>query len=123
MTYQNYGGQNPPPGGPQWNTPPPYAPSASTNGMAIAALVCAFLFAPLAIVLGHIARGQIKRTGEGGRGLATAGLVLGYIFTLASIVIVVLTVGFAVWVVKNAPPTTSTTTTETSVIITPSTEP
>ena len=103
------------------DTPPP--PSASTNGMAIAALVCAFLFAPLAIVLGHIARGQIKRTGEGGRGLATAGLVLGYIFTLASIVIVVISVGFAVWVVKNAPPTTSTTTTETSVFITPSTEP
>lgn len=122
MTYQNYGGQNPPPGGPQWNTPPPYAPAASTNGLAIAALVCAFLFAPLAIVLGHIARGQIKRTGEGGRGLATAGLVLGYIFTLASIVIVIISIGMAVWVVKNAP-TLPTTTTDTSVIITPSTEP
>jgi hypothetical protein len=32
----------------------------------------------LAIVFGHIARGQVRRTGEGGRGMATAGLILGY---------------------------------------------
>jgi peptidyl-prolyl cis-trans isomerase B (cyclophilin B) len=47
--------------------------------MAIAALVLAFVFFPLGIVLGHVARGQIKRSGEGGRGLATAALILGYL--------------------------------------------
>jgi hypothetical protein len=47
--------------------------------MAIAALVMAFVFFPLGIVLGHLARGQIKRSGEGGRGLATAALILGYL--------------------------------------------
>ena len=32
----------------------------------------------LAIVFGHIARGQVRRTGEGGHGMATIGLILGY---------------------------------------------
>jgi len=32
-----------------------------------------------AIITGHIARGQIKRTGEQGAGFATAGIVLGYL--------------------------------------------
>jgi hypothetical protein len=50
-----------------------------TNGMAIAALILVFVFNPIGIVLGHVARGQIKRTGEGGRGLATAALVIGYL--------------------------------------------
>jgi hypothetical protein len=47
--------------------------------MAIAALILVFVFYPIGIVLGHVARGQIKRTGEGGRGFATAALVIGYL--------------------------------------------
>ena len=50
-----------------------------TNAMAIAALILAFVFFPIGIVLGHVARGQIRRTGEGGRGLATAALIIGYL--------------------------------------------
>jgi len=50
-----------------------------TNAMAIAALILVFVFFPIGIVLGHVARGQIRRTGEGGRGLATAALVIGYL--------------------------------------------
>jgi hypothetical protein len=53
-----------------------------TNVMAILSLIFAFVFSPLGIVFGHIAKSQIRRTGEGGSGLATAGLVLGYIFTI-----------------------------------------
>jgi hypothetical protein len=49
--------------------------------MAILSLVFAFVFSPVAIVFGHIAKKQIKERGEQGSGLATAGLVLGYIFT------------------------------------------
>jgi len=60
---------------------PGYAPVTSTNTMAILALVFAFIFAPAAIVLGHVAKKQIRQTGEQGEGLATAGLWLGYIFT------------------------------------------
>jgi hypothetical protein len=74
---QQYGAQ--PYGGQPY--PPPYAQVATTNTMAILALVFAFIFAPAAIVLGHIAKKQIRQTGEQGEGLATAGLWLGYIFT------------------------------------------
>jgi hypothetical protein len=49
--------------------------------MAILSLVLAFVFAPAGIVLGHLAKRQIRQTGEEGDGLATAGLVLGYVFT------------------------------------------
>lgn len=49
-----------------------------TNALAIASLVSAFFVPIAAIVLGHLALGQIRHTGEQGRGLAVAGLVLGY---------------------------------------------
>jgi hypothetical protein len=58
-----------------------------TNSMAIAALIAGWNFFPLGIIFGHIALFQIKRTGEGGRGFAIAGLVLGYL-TLAAVAIV-----------------------------------
>jgi hypothetical protein len=60
--------------------PPPMTSSGQTNVMAILSLVFAFVFWPLAIVFGHIAKKQIRERGEEGGGLATAGLVLGYIF-------------------------------------------
>jgi hypothetical protein len=57
----------------------------STNSLAIASLACGvgqFLLGPLAtipaIVLGHVARHQIRRTQEGGAGMALAGLLLGW---------------------------------------------
>ena len=82
----------------------PYA--RSTNGLAIASLVfaiaswfvCPFVGGVLAVILGHIARGQIRRTGEAGGGLAMAGLILGYIHLgiaiVAGIIWLALVVGF-----------------------------
>lgn len=65
---------------PPVNTVPP------TNGLAIAALVCGLaelftlgLVAIPAVILGHLAHGQIKRTGERGDGMAIAGMVFGYL--------------------------------------------
>ncbi|MGK5737926.1 DUF4190 domain-containing protein [Micromonospora sp. URMC 103] len=58
---------------------------AGTNVMAILSLVFAFVFSPAGIVLGHIAKKQIQRTGEQGGGIATAGLVLSYIFTILGV--------------------------------------
>ena len=59
-----------------------YAPATpGTNLMAILSLVFAFVFAPAGIVLGHIAKKQLRTSGEGGGGLATAGMILGYVFT------------------------------------------
>jgi hypothetical protein len=64
----------------------PPAPAQRTNPLAIAALVCGiieicclFPIAIIAVILGHKARGQIRQTGERGRGMATTGLILGYI--------------------------------------------
>jgi hypothetical protein len=71
----------PAPGYPAPGYAPVYAQSASTNTMAILSLIFAFVVAPLGIVFGHMAKKQIRNTGEQGEGLATAGLILGYIFT------------------------------------------
>ena len=60
---------------------PPAPASASTNTMAILSLVFAFVFSPLGIVFGHMAKKQIKASGEQGEGLATAGMIVGYVFT------------------------------------------
>lgn len=61
---------------------PPTPPVARTNPMAVLALVLAFIASPLGIVCGVIARKQISRTDENGRRLATAGMVLGIVFTV-----------------------------------------
>jgi hypothetical protein len=49
-----------------------------TNTLATLALVFGLVCGLAAIPLGHIALVQIRRTGESGRGMAIAGLVLGY---------------------------------------------
>lgn len=79
---------------PQWNQPqgyypPVFQPPRPTNGMAIAALICSLVIAPLGIVFGHIALSQIRRTGEEGRGMAVAGLVIGYVFTVIGLLFLV----------------------------------
>jgi peptidyl-prolyl cis-trans isomerase B (cyclophilin B) len=69
--------------------------------MAIASLVCAFLFAPLGIIFGHISLSQIRKTGEEGRGLAIAGLVISYLVTLLTVLVVVLSVVFFIQVARD----------------------
>jgi hypothetical protein len=59
----------------------PYYGPRPTNTMAILALVLAFVFAPAGLVLGIIARKQIRQTGEEGAGLALAGIIVGGIAT------------------------------------------
>ncbi len=63
------------------------APSAApTNTMAIVSMISSiigwFAFGSLCIVgviLGHISLKQLKTSGEGGRGMALTGLIMGYI--------------------------------------------
>lgn len=70
-----------------------------TNGMAIASLACGiggfFVFPAsfAAVVLGHIARREIEQTGEAGNGLATAGLILGYIGSVIGALLIIVIVG------------------------------
>jgi peptidyl-prolyl cis-trans isomerase B (cyclophilin B) len=70
--------------------------------MAIASLIAAFLFAPLGIVFGHISLSQLKRSGEEGRGLAVAGLVVGYVLTALTVVAIVAVAAFTAAVVQYA---------------------
>ena len=78
--------------------PPPYAapqypygyapgrPPATTNGLAVASLVLGILWmfwvgSILAVIFGYVGKGQIDRSGgtQSGRGLAVAGIVLGWV--------------------------------------------
>jgi hypothetical protein len=63
----------------------PQAMSEATNTWAIVGFVCSLLIAPLGIIFSAIALGQIKRTGEGGKGLALAGLIIGVVFTVIGV--------------------------------------
>jgi hypothetical protein len=73
----------------------PVTAETQTNGLAIASFACGlgqFVFGPLAtipaIVFGHMARNQIRRSGEQGAGLALAGLMLGWAAVILGIVFV-----------------------------------
>jgi Domain of unknown function (DUF4190) len=64
----------------------PMATGPKTNTLAIVSLVLAFVVSLGAVITGHIALGQIKRTGEAGHGLALAGVILGYIGLAAGLI-------------------------------------
>lgn len=81
-----------PPSPPVGAGPLPAGPSNRTNATAIAALVFAILFWPVGIILGHIARRSIRRTGEKGGGLAIAALIVGYVWGGITVLLVVLAV-------------------------------
>jgi len=67
---------------------PMYQPAPRTNGFAIASFVCSLLCINiLGIIFGHVSISQINRTGEGGKGLAIAGLILGYLSLVGWIII------------------------------------
>lgn len=78
--------QTPPP---VYGQPAPGYSQPPTNTLAILALIFGFMFPIAGIICGHIARGQIKRTGESGDGLALAGLILGYVLTGLTVLFVV----------------------------------
>jgi hypothetical protein len=81
--------------------PPP--PPRQTNTMAILALVFAFVMAPAGIILGVMARNQIKRTGEDGWGLATAGMICGIVFTAMWVIGIVAYVVLIVTLIGQIP--------------------
>ncbi len=62
-----------------------------TNVLAIISLIAAFIFPLAAVITGYIAQSQIRRTGEEGRGLARAGVIIGMVGTILQVVF------FIVW--------------------------
>ena len=100
---------SPPPYGPPGGYPPPpgfYGPR--TNPLAVISFIASLvgvvglipIAAPIAgVILGHLSLSQIQRTGEGGRGLALAGVIIGYAaIALGIIGIFLLLFAFAVWI-------------------------
>jgi Domain of unknown function (DUF4190) len=103
-----YGAQPPPYGAPdpyapqpQWGQQPQwggygYPPvGRTTNGMAIASMVLGILWlfyigSVLALIFGYIAKSQIRARNENGGGMATAGIVLGWIGVGIFVLIVVI---------------------------------
>jgi hypothetical protein len=98
----------PPPGPYGYGYPPPmYAPPATTTSTtAIVSLVCGvvgwtvvpFIGALIAVITGHIARGEIRRSAGRvtGGGMATAGLVLGYIQIVGIVLLIAVIIVIAV---------------------------
>lgn len=79
-----------------------------TNGKAIAAMVLGilsllvpyvgFILGIIAIILGVSSKKDIRRTGEAGQGMATAGFVTGIIsVVLYGIIIILAIIGFAIF--------------------------
>ncbi|NUS72323.1 MAG: DUF4190 domain-containing protein [Corynebacteriales bacterium] len=78
----------PPPPYPYYS-PTPFVHSRPTNGLAIAAMVTSIICLvtltfclPIGVVgaiMGHIARGQIRRSNEDGEGFALAGVIIGWL--------------------------------------------
>jgi Domain of unknown function (DUF4190) len=89
-----------------------------TNGLAIASMVVSLvgalalvcygvggLISVVGAILGHVARRQIRERGEGGDGMALAGVIVGWIATALGVLIVIGVVALFVWAANNAPPT------------------
>lgn len=82
--------------------------ATKVNGLAIASLVLGIvpllgIGSVVAVVFGHVALGQIKRSNgfETGRGMALAGLILGYAWIVLNVLLLVAVVAFAF---LHAPP-------------------
>lgn len=98
---------------PQNHPPQPQPPESRTNQMAIAAVVAGavgwfgvpIVASIIAIICGHMARQQIRQTGEEGDALAILGLVLGYTHMVAVCVGVTLVIalygGIAAFFIAN----------------------
>jgi hypothetical protein len=84
----------------------------STNGLAIASLICSiasfvvlpFVGGVLGVVLGHVALSQINQSEgrEQGRGMAIAGLIIGYANLALSLIVIALVI-VAIIAAANGP--------------------
>ena len=81
---------------------PQQAPSEKYNVLSIVSLVTSVLGISLVgIITGHIGLSQIGKTGEKGRGLAIAGLIVGYAGLAAQILAVVLLIPFMIAIAND----------------------
>ena len=78
-------------------TPQPYASAGTpaqsdkTNVLAIVGLILAIFVPLVGVILGFVARSQIKRTGEKGAGLALAAIIVGFALIVLGIIVGIVT--------------------------------
>lgn len=68
---------------------PAYYQQDRWNGMAIAGFVCSFLFSIVGLVLSIIGYNQTKKTGEKGKELALAGIIISGVSIVLTVVMVI----------------------------------
>lgn len=67
---------------------------SDTNTYALVAIITAFMLPLAGIIFGHLGLSQIKRTGDGGRGLALTALIYGYTVFALGAAFIVMYLGF-----------------------------
>lgn len=98
-------------GAPAYPAAPAYgAPAgAKTNTLAIVSLIASisgFIILPfigsiVGIITGHMSLSQIKRTGEGGRGMGLAGTIVGWVGLALAIIGTIIFFAWISWFVTN----------------------
>ena len=118
--YAGYGVPASPPGYPpgyQYGYGGPVvAAGPGTNGLSIAAMVISIVGAVglicygvggfigiVGAIMGHVAKRQIAERGEGGRGMALAGIIVGWISTVLAVIVLGAIIALFVWAAKQAP--------------------
>lgn len=85
-------------------------PQQKTNALAIVSMIASIVgfvwILPVigsiaGVVMGHISLSQLKRTGEKGRGMAIAGLIVGYVGLALTILGAVVFFSFIGWAVQQ----------------------
>ncbi|MDR6970630.1 DUF4190 domain-containing protein [Leifsonia shinshuensis] len=92
MSDSNLNPQPLPPQQPQYAQQPYGGAQPGWNTMSIVAFVATFFISILGIILGFVALSQIKRTGEQGRGLALAAIIIGFIALALGIIFTIIIV-------------------------------
>jgi hypothetical protein len=86
-----------------------YGAQPKTNTLAIVSLIAGIVglvLIPLlgsltAVITGHMSLSQIKRTGEGGRGLGLTGTILGWVGLALGVIGVIIFIAFWGWFLAN----------------------
>ncbi|WP_350349190.1 DUF4190 domain-containing protein [Agromyces sp. G08B096] len=87
------------------------APATKTNTLAIVSLIASiagivvvyFIGSVVGVICGHISLNQIKKTGEQGRGMAIAGLIVGYVGIALSIIAAIVLISLSAWLFSTYP--------------------
>ncbi|MFN4001864.1 DUF4190 domain-containing protein [Microcella sp.] len=78
------------------STDPQVPSSGASNSLALVAFILSFFASVPAVVCGHVALRQIRRTGDSGRGFAVASLWIGYVGIATSTVLIAVAIGSAI---------------------------